>query len=414
MFTSRAELLDKGETTQEHKKNQKEEAHKVDEDKTNPHYTGGGLFGGLFRPKDNIPKPIFDIDDGVMRCPHCSWELEEGTTCGGCGYEHRLDEETDVSQMGDDTGSEMHSIDGLDTQHMDGLMSDEYDDIDDGHEVWGGFAAHHPGLVMPRTAQDFLNRLVAQNVPGANQAWRPIPSHYHGSNHIGDGSTYGEDVNSEEEEDDDDEDEDEEEEDDENEYDEADSFIDDEYSGPPTSSFVDHGHDTSGEVDDLQFSEPSTGTVVDDEDHGDDPSNTFELQPRHITPFSTRTPNESERNDSEVSQASSSDSEEDVRSRQRRRLQASRRPQFQAPSQASWLTAREPVIPSSHEAVASSEDSSSSPEPPLLRPPRTTVRRTNTGTSAGNAISLDDSDDDRPVGPVRRNTQRRRNRFSPY
>ncbi|KAJ6094968.1 hypothetical protein N7467_002481 [Penicillium canescens] len=51
MFTARAELLDKGETTMEHTKNRQEEAGKLDQDKSNNHPTQGGLFGGLFRPK---------------------------------------------------------------------------------------------------------------------------------------------------------------------------------------------------------------------------------------------------------------------------------------------------------------------------------------------------------------------------
>jgi hypothetical protein len=47
-----------------------------------------------------------------------------------------------------------------------------------------------------------------------------------------------------------------------------------------------------------------------------------------------------------------------------------------------------------------------SPSPRLMRPPR------HTGSSAHNAITIADSDDEQPVGPVRR--ERRRARFSPY
>ncbi|KAL8808347.1 MAG: hypothetical protein Q9182_000167 [Xanthomendoza sp. 2 TL-2023] len=65
LFTNTAVLLPAGETTEDHKKSQIEEARLVEEDKAN-HDTGGGLFNGRFKGR-------------------CTWELEYGV-CNGCGY----------------------------------------------------------------------------------------------------------------------------------------------------------------------------------------------------------------------------------------------------------------------------------------------------------------------------------------
>ena len=54
----------------------------------------GGLFRGCFRrstasrdfPGDYVARePIRDVEDGVDRCPRCTWELEDGL-CQSCGY----------------------------------------------------------------------------------------------------------------------------------------------------------------------------------------------------------------------------------------------------------------------------------------------------------------------------------------
>jgi hypothetical protein len=69
------------------------------------------------------------------------------------------------------------------------------------------------------------------------------------------------------------------------------------------------------------------------------------------------------------------------------------------------------------ETLGSSEDDDdeSDSETSSSPPPRRVQRSGDTGTSAGNAIAIDDSDDedDQPVGPMR-TTQRRRPRYSPY
>ena len=145
MFTARAELLDKGETTMEHTKNRQEEAGKLDQDKSNNHPTQGGLFGGLFRPKAPPLKPVIDIDDGVMRCPYCSWELEEGEHCAGCGYRYRPGSETDETESSDESesGSDLDSLDDMDDEEPE-EPEDDFGDVDDNDGVWGEFASRYP------------------------------------------------------------------------------------------------------------------------------------------------------------------------------------------------------------------------------------------------------------------------------
>ena len=85
IFANRAELMPVGETTEEHKQWQDEEAALVERDRS----SRGGLFRGCFRMLARRPMtlaaPIRDDEDNVDRCPRCTWELEDGQ-CGSCGY----------------------------------------------------------------------------------------------------------------------------------------------------------------------------------------------------------------------------------------------------------------------------------------------------------------------------------------
>ena len=85
IFANRAELMPVGETTEEHKQWQGEEAALVERDRS----SRGGLFRGCFRMLARRPvtlaAPIRDDEDNVDRCPRCTWELEDGQ-CGSCGY----------------------------------------------------------------------------------------------------------------------------------------------------------------------------------------------------------------------------------------------------------------------------------------------------------------------------------------
>ncbi|KAJ5342558.1 hypothetical protein N7541_011682 [Penicillium brevicompactum] len=418
MFTNRAEMLDKGETTKEHLKNQTEEAARLEEDKANNHPTRGGLFGGLFRPKAAVPQPVIDVDDGVVRCPHCAWELEEGDTCAGCGYEYRgspADSDSDISA---------ESYYGAGESEIE--SEDDDQDEETGGDPWRTFVGYHPGpddndrtripITLGRlpSAQDALLALAGRGPSGLR---RPNDAHLHNPEYFANGYEHGEDDYSDEEDEG------------ENEYDEDDPFIDDDESaGPPTSSFVDHNeHDVSAEAYDLD-SEPSTGTAVDDDNDEDEPPSTDGLlQWRNANSQIEEDSDESGNEEGDVQIWDDDSDEEDVQvmpSRQRQMPSAARSQNFRAPSEASWLRAsgtsatddlssararnRRPIIPDSDEIEESESNSSSSPPP---RPARSIGR---TGGSVGNAISLDDSDDDQPVGPVRRNTHRRNNRFSPY
>ncbi|KAL8696411.1 MAG: hypothetical protein Q9201_007670 [Fulgogasparrea decipioides] len=84
MFVTTAALLPPGETTENHKKFQREEAENVEKDKISPN----GLFNGRFKSSARsvgYRAPIRDAPDGVDRCPMCTWELEDGM-CNSCGY----------------------------------------------------------------------------------------------------------------------------------------------------------------------------------------------------------------------------------------------------------------------------------------------------------------------------------------
>ncbi|KAH8428705.1 uncharacterized protein LDX57_006393 [Aspergillus melleus] len=127
LFTSRAELLDKGETTAEHIHHQREEAEKIDKDKKNPHPREGGLFKGTFnRSRNTIAPPVVDLEDGVLRCPHCSWELEEDSNCMQCGYRPEDGSSTGSSEdLSDiDENSEM-------TDYVDDEAEDGFNEVDD-------------------------------------------------------------------------------------------------------------------------------------------------------------------------------------------------------------------------------------------------------------------------------------------
>ncbi|KAJ6031269.1 hypothetical protein N7540_002001 [Penicillium herquei] len=140
MFTSRPELLDKEETAAEHSKNHQEESERLDKDKANTDPQSGGLFGGLFKEKPQQLKPVDDNDDGVTRCPHCNWELEDGLNCGGCGYIYQPDSE----------GTDYSGSDFSDTDFDSMIEGDEDEDEDeddfDGDRMNDVHHRSHPNL----------------------------------------------------------------------------------------------------------------------------------------------------------------------------------------------------------------------------------------------------------------------------
>lgn len=97
IFISRSELLPAGDTVEDHKKVQADEAALVEQDKGNARHQGRGLFNGRFDLAAPRLAPIRDAADGVDRCPRCAWEIENGV-CESCGYRVPLgDGENDES-----------------------------------------------------------------------------------------------------------------------------------------------------------------------------------------------------------------------------------------------------------------------------------------------------------------------------
>ena len=103
MFISRVQLLPEDETTAEHAEAKRIEAQLIETDRTMITNGEPGLFKGAFcksRPQYN--GPIRDQEDGVLRCPRCTWEMENGE-CGQCGYA------TDEEDFSDDDGDTIES-----------------------------------------------------------------------------------------------------------------------------------------------------------------------------------------------------------------------------------------------------------------------------------------------------------------
>ena len=85
IFINRPELMLEGETTEDHRKRQQEEAELVEKDR-NAAGDHGGLFHGHFLPLSHRNfHSIRDDEDGVDRCPRCAWELEDGY-CASCQF----------------------------------------------------------------------------------------------------------------------------------------------------------------------------------------------------------------------------------------------------------------------------------------------------------------------------------------
>lgn len=130
IFVSRAQLLPAGETIEDHKRWQKDEADIVEKDKKNDS-PRGGLFAGRFkRFHHHNASAIRDVEDGVDRCPLCAWELTEDGRCTSCafdfdhGYPLSDSASLSVSEMTDDDddaffiGDELELFDTLGSDAM--------------------------------------------------------------------------------------------------------------------------------------------------------------------------------------------------------------------------------------------------------------------------------------------------------
>lgn len=130
IFIARAELLPAGETLEQHLKWQKEEADIVQQDKDSKDPKTGGLFKGCFKAgRGNAPmlRVVRDQEDGVDRCPMCSWELEDGE-CAQCGL--FFDDNGELS-WGDSFGG-FSDMDELSERSMSGEDLDGDMDMEDG------------------------------------------------------------------------------------------------------------------------------------------------------------------------------------------------------------------------------------------------------------------------------------------
>lgn len=409
MFTSRAELLDKGETTAEHLTHRQEESERLDKDKSNTDPQNGGLFGGLFKPKPPPLHPIVDVDDGVMRCPQCNWELADDEVCAGCGYEyHGESDGTDYTDESDDFSG---------TENYDSIIDDEADEdgfggIDDDHPVWGDFAVPGSWSHGHDVGLSWQDGLPALYHPGSHLPQFRLPPRPPGVI-LTDPSEYDDHYDDEE-----------------NEY-EMDSFIDDEEHQNREADDLQSEHSTV--VDASRGWQPEnnlprppivrSGTITSDEDEDDDEDDEEDsvVGPPHRRPtgraFTSHYVEDSEEEE---------DSEEDEDSlmvpQQPWGVSSSHgqeRMSFPIPADDSEEVEDselhmgrgrryvQPVIDDDDEESDSSDSSSPPPRRPA-RPARTT------GVSVGNAITIDDSDEEQPVGPVRRTAQRRHARFSPY
>ncbi len=125
IFAIRAELMPVGETTQEHKKWQEEEAALVEKDRATTGHKGG-LFRGSFRlTHRRQAAAIRDDEDGVDRCPRCTWELEDGL-CESCGYPAG----EDTADMSDSDGhgnwdDDLYDMEGASMEELVGALGDD-------------------------------------------------------------------------------------------------------------------------------------------------------------------------------------------------------------------------------------------------------------------------------------------------
>ena len=93
-----------GETTQEHKKWQEDERQKLELDRA----SNRGLFEGAFNNKPSLVS-IQDNQDNVLRCPMCTWELED-RVCASCGWSDLSDGGGGTVSLSDEGLSEAGSI----------------------------------------------------------------------------------------------------------------------------------------------------------------------------------------------------------------------------------------------------------------------------------------------------------------
>ncbi|KAF9884166.1 E3 ubiquitin ligase [Aspergillus nanangensis] len=353
LFTGRAELLEKGETTAEHTHHQREEAERVERDKKNEDPREGGLFRGTFnKSRHPLPPPIVDLEDNVVRCPVCSWELEEGSGCSQCGYREDDDSLSDESDSLDDSEENSEVTDYLGGEDgFEGMDDFDWDDISNGFPAFG---LHHALIDLHRRHQ-FPGH---QPPPLLHDPYEwQLRSVSHDS-----------------------EDEDEDDLDDTD----MDSFIDDDEEGH-------HHHVGDG------FSESDRSTVVGGRDY--DPPDQFDgpHMPSEITMSNTDDYTSDDSGEGLSTEHDENDDDDDDEDDEPIRPAVNGIRRRQAPSYP--VTSSSPV----HGIGSSRNPAPSRPQSLSTRHGMSHPRQgPSTGTSLNNAIQVEDDSDEGPVGPVRR------------
>ncbi|KAF2015736.1 hypothetical protein BU24DRAFT_422047 [Aaosphaeria arxii CBS 175.79] len=159
VFITRAELLPAGETIEQHRKWQKEEADLVQQDKDSQDRQTGGLFKGCFRVSRPTLRAVRDQEDGVERCPLCAWELEDGE-CAQCGL--LFDENGELGWGDSFTG--FSDMDEMSERDMSGEDLDAEMDMDD---VYDGFDNRGPWPGYTREEHDsyMMQRYLEHGIP---------------------------------------------------------------------------------------------------------------------------------------------------------------------------------------------------------------------------------------------------------
>ncbi|OSS54734.1 hypothetical protein B5807_01617 [Epicoccum nigrum] len=159
VFVSRPDLLPPGETLEDHRKWQQDDADAIQKDRDNTDPRTGGLFKGLFNASAHLLRPslhvVRDREDGVDRCPICAWELEDGG-CTQCGL--MFDETGEVSWDNSFTGfSDMDELSEQDVDDLDAAMNfeeGEFDGFGDPMDGWQDYMGDPgAGFVMRRFLQ---------------------------------------------------------------------------------------------------------------------------------------------------------------------------------------------------------------------------------------------------------------------
>lgn len=194
IFVTRAELLPPGENTEDHRRLQQQDANAIEQDKGRGRDSSvrRGLFGGRFRGTLSQHVPVIrDEEDGVERCPQCTWELEEGA-CERCGY--GMSDEDDSSFMDDEPSLEQvveraMAEDDLDLYRMpDGYIDDDIslDDVNEGLDreqpdlyPYEAYYGGPYGAPVPTRARRALERVGARRVDreqnGSVRRWPRLP-----------------------------------------------------------------------------------------------------------------------------------------------------------------------------------------------------------------------------------------------